>query len=348
VTVREGDHMVEIYSPELYVAQQELLQAVESDRRMGTESLEILREAGHRTIQSARERLRLYGLGPDQIDAILERGEADEHVTLYAQRGGVVVHKNALEGMYVQEGTLIYTIADLSKLWVLLDAYEADLAWLSYGQDVEFEVRAYPGEVFHGRVAFIDPVLDDESRTVKVRLNVENPDGKLKPAMFVSAVARAVLTPHGRVVDDRLAGRYMCPMHPEVLADDDDDAARQAARTLVERLDALDASGLEGPAGSNWSKLGPSLATAAEAAATAGDIEARRLTLVDLTSRLTIALEHFGYHRDGAPLQVFHCPMALDGDGGDWLQFGDETANPYYGDAMLRCGNSQRVLSMEP
>ena len=219
VTVRAEDHLAEIYSPTLYSAQQELLQSIATSERLAGGSLDIIRTTSDLTVVSAKEKLRLYGLSDKQIDALIENGKPEKHVTMMAPFGGVVVHKNAVEGMYVKEGDRIYTIADLSKVWVLLEAYESDLAWLRYGQDVEFQVAAFPGESFHGRVAFINPLLNDRTRTVKVRLNVDNTDGRLKPDMFVSATAQAVLTAHGKVVDGDLAGKYMCPMHPEVVSD---------------------------------------------------------------------------------------------------------------------------------
>ena len=223
VTVRADDHLAEIYSPTLYSAQQELLQAIATAKKLADSNLDLLRETSNLTVISSREKLSLYGLSDEQIDEIVKNGKPDKHITMLAPIGGVVVHKNALEGMYVKEGSRIYTIADLSKVWVLFDAYESDLAWLRYGQDVEFRVEAYPGEAFHGRIAFIDPLLDDRTRTVKIRLNVDNSDGRLKPEMFVSATAQAVLTAHGKVVDEGLAGKWMCPMHPEVIADSEQD-----------------------------------------------------------------------------------------------------------------------------
>jgi Cu(I)/Ag(I) efflux system membrane fusion protein len=232
VLVRAGDHLVEIYSPTLYSAQQELLQAIETAARLKNSGLDVLRSSSDRTVVSSKEKLRLYGLTDEQIQRVVDSGEAEEHVTIYAPTGGVVVHKHAREGMYVDEGTRVYTIADLSKLWVLLDAYESDLAWLRYGQDVEFSVAAYPGETFHGRVAFIDPLLNDRTRTVKVRLIVDNADLRLKPNMFVSATAAAVLTEHGKIVDAGLEGKWMCPMHPEVIADGPEDCS-ECGMTLV-------------------------------------------------------------------------------------------------------------------
>ncbi|GAF96407.1 unnamed protein product, partial [marine sediment metagenome] len=119
----------------------------------------------------------------------------------------------------VETGTKIYTIADLSQVWVQLDAYESDLAWLRYGQQVEFTTETYPGEIFKGRITFINPVLDEDTRTVKVRVNVPNPDQKLKPGMFVRAQVRSQLAAGGQVFDASLIGKWISPMHPEIVKD---------------------------------------------------------------------------------------------------------------------------------
>ena len=123
VTVRTNDHLVEIYSPVLYTAQQELLQAIRAQEQLGPDALEFMRKSSARMVISAREKLRLYGITPEQIEAIIEKGTPNERVTILAPMGGVVVHKEAVEGMYVKEGSHIYTIADLSKVWVFLNAY---------------------------------------------------------------------------------------------------------------------------------------------------------------------------------------------------------------------------------
>lgn len=220
VPVREGDHMVYMYSPELRIAQVELVEAIRTSRELQSSADPSIRESALDLIEDARTKLRLWGLNQEQIAAIEERGKPTDHMTIYAPIGGIVIHKNANEGMYVNEGTRIYTIADLSRLWVRLDAYESDLAWLRYGQDVEFEAEAYPGEKFVGTVSFIDPVLDARTRTVKVRVNVDNADGRLKPEMFVRAVARARLAENGMIVNAELAGKWISPMHPEVIKDE--------------------------------------------------------------------------------------------------------------------------------
>lgn len=215
VPVRKGDHMVELYSPELLSAQEELLQALKSKNN----SSGALRDMTQSTIDSAREKLRLWGLAPEQIKQIETRGKASDNITIYAPAGGIVVTKHAQEGMYINTGMKIYTIADLSQVWVRLDAYESDLIWLRYGQKVEFTSEAYPGATFRGTISFIDPVLTQTTRTVKVRVNVANPEMRLKPGMFVRAVVKADVAAGGKVMDAALAGKWICPMHPDEIKD---------------------------------------------------------------------------------------------------------------------------------
>ncbi len=220
VRVNKGDHMVYLYSPELISAQEELLQAIEAVKNIQKTELGIMREMTESMANAAREKLRLWGLTPEQIIEIETTGQVTDHMTIYSPASGIVIHKNGLEGMYVKEGTRIYTIADLSLVWVKLDAYESDLQWLRYGQKVEFTTVSYPGEVFTGTIAFIDPILNDKTRTVKIRVNVQNPDGRLKPNMFVKAVVRAQMAGGGKIMDADLVGKWICPMHPEIIKPD--------------------------------------------------------------------------------------------------------------------------------
>jgi Cu(I)/Ag(I) efflux system membrane fusion protein len=217
VTVQKGDHLVSLYSPDLLTAQEELLQALESAKNIQNSNLAIMRDSAEATVTAVREKLRLWGLTPEQIGEIERSGQVSDHVTIYAPSGGIVVHKEAVEGMYVQEGTHIYTIADLSQVWVKLDAYESDLEWIRYGQRVELSTVSYPGEIFRGTIAFIDPILDARTRTVKVRVNVDNTKGKLKPNMFVKAIVSSKVAGGGKIMDAELAGQWICPMHPDVI-----------------------------------------------------------------------------------------------------------------------------------
>ena len=219
VTVAKGDHLAEIYSPELYSAQVELIESIKTREDLKSSTVEFLRQSAESTVEASREKLRLLGLRPEQIRQIEKRGTAEEHVTLFAPIAGIVIHKAAVEGEYVKTGSPIYTIADLSHVWVMLDVYESDLVWIQYGQEVSFEVEAFPGEKFGGLIAFIDPVVNPGTRTVKVRVNVDNPRLRLKPDMFVRAVIRSKVLGDGRTLDPGLAGKWMGPMHREIVKD---------------------------------------------------------------------------------------------------------------------------------
>ncbi len=248
ITVRAGDHMVYLFSPELFGAQEELLQVKRSLGEIEGHEVGALRGSARATLDAARERLRLAGLTEAQIREVEERGTADEHVTINAPIGGLVIHKNAQEGMYVETGTRIFTIADLSRVWIQLDAYESDLTWLRYGQRVTFETAAHAGEEFTGVISFIDPVLDPRTRTVKVRVIVDNTEGRLKPEMFVNAVVRAHVAGGGRVMDPSLSGKWVSPMHPEIVKDEAGSCdVCGMALVPAEELGYLPAEGLEKP-----------------------------------------------------------------------------------------------------
>ncbi len=225
VEVREGDHMVYIYSEELYTGQQELIEAVRAsrerkDQRKDKGAGAFFSVGGIDLLESAREKLRLWGMTPEQVATVEKLDKPTVHMTIYSPMSGIVIEKLRQEGDRVRTGDRIYTVADLNDVWVKMDAYESDLIWLRYGQRVEFTTEAYPGETFVGRIAFIDPVLNEKTRTVKVRVNVPNREGKLKPEMFARAVVRARVAAGGRVVDPDLAGKWISPMHPEIVKDE--------------------------------------------------------------------------------------------------------------------------------
>lgn len=215
--VAKGDHLVHMYSPALISAQEELLQAIKAVDALNATSSSVLRSTAEETLRSAREKLRLYGLADAQIETIEHSSKPSDHLTITAPIGGVVVHKDAKEGMYVSTGTRIYTIADLSKLWVVLQAYESDLPWLRYGQHVIFTSPSFPGEEYDAIISFVDPMVNPKSRTVNVRAVVKNRDGRLKPEMFVSGVVSSRLDDKGLVIAPSLAGKWISPMHPEIV-----------------------------------------------------------------------------------------------------------------------------------
>lgn len=188
--VKKGQEMAEIYSPELYAAQSELIEAAKAAPGFSDSRLDMIRNSAARTVKAAREKLRLLGLSQDQIDSVIKRGTPSDHITLHAPLSGVVTKREVTEGMYLRTGSPIYTIADISRVWVILDAYESDLPWLKTGTEIEFTSEAMPGKVFSGKLSFIDPFVNEKTRTAAVRVETENPSYALKPGMYVKAVYR--------------------------------------------------------------------------------------------------------------------------------------------------------------
>ncbi len=218
VPVAKGDHLAEMYSPQLLAAFEELHQArlaVEGS----TSTSEIVVTSTRRTLEAAREKLRLFGLTEKQVSDA-EAGETTgERLTVYSPIAGIVTHLATREGDYVETGSPLATVADLSRLWLDMEAYESQLPLLRWGQPVTFTVEAHPGEVFEGRISFIEPMVDERTRTAAVRVAVDNSDRSLKPGMFATATVRPRVASGGAVVSDELAGRWVSPMHPTVVKD---------------------------------------------------------------------------------------------------------------------------------
>ena len=201
-SVNKGDPLVKIWSPTLIKSQVELFETIKTDPDEQS------------VIKGAEEKLIQYGLDREQIDQIRAQKRPTLYVTLKAPITGIVTKKNAILGQFVKEGTEMFVINDLSDVWVKMDAYETDLPWIRYGQNITFTTSAVPGKTFHGKVLFIDPTLDTKTRSVKVRVDAPNPDYLLKPGMFVSAELEAELDDHGKVIKPEWAGKYICPVHP--------------------------------------------------------------------------------------------------------------------------------------
>ena len=214
--VSKGDAIGEIYSPELILAQHTLIHA-RKDWLKATSNTD--RKRLLRSLESAREKMRLLNLSEDQIAAIEILDKPSTHITIIAPQTGVVVNLNVKEGQYLKTGDALFGIADLTSVWLKMEAYESDLPWIRYAQQVTFNVEAIPGKTFHGRIAFIDPQLDPQRRIVKVRVNVDNHKRFLKPGMFANATVKAKVAMNGRVLDADLAGKWISPMHPEIVKD---------------------------------------------------------------------------------------------------------------------------------
>lgn len=212
--VKKGDHLVSIYSPDLVSTQEEFLVA----SRREQEQKAILANVPS-LAASARRRLRLWGISDEQISEILKEGKAQTKLVVHATLGGTVVEKMVRVGQYVKEGETLYTIADLSHVWLIVEAYETDLPWVRFGQTVQVTVEADPSASFTGQVGFVEPVLNEQTRTVRVRVILKNENLKLKPGMFAQALIRVAIMPDGSPAPTGLEGKFSCPMHPYVLSD---------------------------------------------------------------------------------------------------------------------------------
>lgn len=186
--VKRGQPLLEIYSPELVATQEELLLAARYLSSTKDSPFDDVRGGGNSLFEATKRRLALWDVAENDVKRLLETGEVKRTLTLYAPASGYVTRLGVRSGMEVQPNSNLYTIADLSKVWVLADVYEYELSWLELGQVAEVEISYLPGVLMQGELTYIAPFLDPKTRTAEVRLELDNADGKLKPGMFGNAV----------------------------------------------------------------------------------------------------------------------------------------------------------------
>jgi len=204
--VRKGQALAEVYSPELLATQQEFL----NNLRWAKSSVEskegavagMLNRDADAIIAAARQRLRLWDISDEQIKSIEETGKTVRTVTLVSPADGTVVQKNAVQGMRVMPGDKLFDIADLSSVWIISDIYENELPLINPGETARITLSSLPGKEFSAKIEFIYPTLTDQARTVKVRLTVLNPGGRLKPQMFTNVEIKAGMGRRLAVPDD--------------------------------------------------------------------------------------------------------------------------------------------------
>ncbi|HCD87139.1 MAG TPA: efflux RND transporter periplasmic adaptor subunit [Algoriphagus sp.] len=173
--VRVGQRLASIYSPELLTAQRELIEAVKT------------KASFPELYQAAKEKLKLWKLNEAQISEIEKSGQVKDKIDILAEFSGVVTQRNIAVGDYVSTGQVLFNVVDLSRLWVLMDAYESDLPFIKVGNEVNFNVAGIPGENFKAKVTYIDPMIDPNTRAASIRAEVLNRQSNLKPEMFVTA-----------------------------------------------------------------------------------------------------------------------------------------------------------------
>jgi Cu(I)/Ag(I) efflux system membrane fusion protein len=176
--VRKGEKLATIYSPELITAQKELLEALSSKATFPE------------LYQSARQKLKGWKLNDAQIDALEKTRNVNDRFDVFSDKSGVVTQRNVSVGDYVNIGAVLLEVVDLSRVWIMLDAYETDLQWMKLGNQVSFTVTGIPSDAFTGKITFIDPVINTQTRSAAVRVEIQNPKGVLKPEMFVNATVQ--------------------------------------------------------------------------------------------------------------------------------------------------------------
>jgi len=205
--VSKGQPLFDIYSPELVSAQEEYLLAGRQHGSLVGSNYPSVREAAERLLNAAETRLRYWDLTDEQIKEIEQSGAPRKTLTIYSPADGVVIKKNAIAGHQVKAGEHLYEIADLSKIWVDVDIYEYELPWVKVGMDAEMELPYVPGRRFQGRVLYIYPYLNPQTRTVALRLEFPNPAYELKPNMHANIYLHAgiagpsLVVPQEAVID---------------------------------------------------------------------------------------------------------------------------------------------------
>ena len=204
--VQKGQKLFEIYSPDLVATQEEYLLALKSVKELGNSQFPEVAEGAQALLQVTRRRFALWDVRPTHIEYLERTGKVLRTLPLHAPITGYVLAINVREGSYVTPATEIYTLADLSTLWVLADLYENEISNVHLGQDAKITLSYFPGEVFTAKTTYIYPTVDPKTRTIKVRFEFPNPGWKLKPGMFANVelsmpLGERLVVPNTAVLD---------------------------------------------------------------------------------------------------------------------------------------------------
>jgi membrane fusion protein, copper/silver efflux system len=219
VSVTTGDHLAVVYSPQLYAAQIEYVESGKALAKMTPSTLKVIRETQIKLVANSRHKLVELGMTTEQLAELDKTGIAQSRLTIYSPIGGTVTGKMTQEGKYIQAGEPIYQIANLLTVWLVLKLYPEDASRIRFGQTVQAEIASKPGIILQGRVAFIDPVVNTTSRTVGVRVEFDNAKKELRPGDYARATIEIPIGTSGEIYDQELAGKWISPMHPQVIRD---------------------------------------------------------------------------------------------------------------------------------
>lgn len=184
--VRKGEPVLQIYAPDLVTTQQEYLLALKTNKLIGAASSGSIRQRAQSLLESTRKRLLYWDVPASAVSALERTHIVKKTLRIDSPTNGIVIHKNAIDGMHIKEGQNLYQIADLSTVWVIASIYDYELPWVQNGQKAIVNLSYLPGRSFEGRVSYIYPYLDEKSKTIKVRLEIPNPTRELKPGMYAN------------------------------------------------------------------------------------------------------------------------------------------------------------------
>jgi RND family efflux transporter MFP subunit len=185
-TVKKGDPLFDIYSPELVATQEEYIRSLEYLESLADGSNETVVQGARRLVEASKTRLLNWEISPEIVEHLNHTRKVQQAVTVSAPVSGIVLQKDIIEGGFINKGSNVFRIADLSQVWVHASFYDYELPWINLGQSVEVELSYLPGRVYKGVVSYIYPVLRDQARDVHVRIVVSNSDRELKPGMFAN------------------------------------------------------------------------------------------------------------------------------------------------------------------
>lgn len=200
--VKENDVLLEIYSPELVSTQEEFVLAMKYRESLADNPFPEISQGANSLLESARRRLELFDVPEHQIEELVRTKKVTRTLHIHSPVRGFVIKKDVLHGMHVMPGKSLYMIADLSNIWVMADIYEYELAWVKLDQEVEMTLSYFPEKKFKGKVTYIDPFLDSKTRTLKVRMEFNNPIWELKPGMYANVILKSTITKSGLAVPE--------------------------------------------------------------------------------------------------------------------------------------------------
>jgi len=192
--VNKDDLLVEIYSPELVSTQEEFLLAMKYNETLKESPFSEIGQGADRLLQSTRRRLELFDVPEHQIEQLIQSKKITKTLHIHSPFRGFVIKKNVLKGMFVKPGMGLYVIANLNTIWVLADVYEYEIPWVKVGQEAEMSLTYQPNKTFKGKVTYIDPFMDPKTRTLKVRMEFNNPNWELKPDMYANVRLKSTIS----------------------------------------------------------------------------------------------------------------------------------------------------------